>query len=178
MKKIFKFVIPILILVVLFFLGYSVIGKIQYKTEVESLLQTIPEFQFATLEGMDFSNSNLKQNLPTVFIYFNTECGYCQHEAQNIGSNIPQFKNAQLIFVSTETTEAIAQFAKTYQLHNTPNITFLHDTAYHFSNRFDATCVPYVLIYNAKQELVKKHKGQLKAETILKLIEDNQSVKI
>ncbi len=178
MKKRLKRIILILLLIALSYLGYCVISKIYYKTEIESLLQTIPEFHFTTLEGKEFNNSNLKQNTPIVFIYFTTECGYCHYEAQDFSNNIKQFKDVQLIFVSTETKEAITHFAKTYQLYNMPNITFLHDTTYNFSNRFDATCIPYVLVYNSNQQLIRRYKGQLTSESIRKLIKDNKSSSI
>ncbi len=71
---------------------------------------------------------------------------------------------------STEDIETIKAFAETYNLLTQQNITFLHDSTYTFSNRFDANSIPYILIYNKSQELVKKHKGQLNPDAILKLI--------
>ncbi|MFS4481389.1 peroxiredoxin family protein [Hyunsoonleella sp. 2307UL5-6] len=170
MKKSFKFLVFIAVFVLFGYLGYGVISKIQHKDNVEKTLQSIQEFSFKTLNGQDFTKSNLKPNTPTVFIYFNTECDYCQHEAKSISKTIAQFGNTQLLFVSTEAAETIKTFAEHYNLLNKPNITFLNDTAYTFSNRFDATSIPYVLIYDGNQNLIKKHKGQLKAEIILQLL--------
>jgi len=142
----------------------------QYKNQVAKTLQTIPKFSFKTLENEEFTNTNLKSNTATVFIYFNSECDFCQHEAQSISEHLEQFKEIQLLFVSTEDIETIKAFAKTYNLLTQQNITFLHDSTYTFSNRFDANAIPYILIYNKSQELVKKHKGQLNPDAILKLI--------
>lgn len=166
MKKSIKIIIILLTLMVLGYLGYKVITKMQYKNEVANTLQTIPNFSFKTLQNIDFTNADLKLNKPTIFIYFNSECGFCQHEAQSISENIEQFNNIQLLFVSTEDIETIKTFAKTYNLLNEPQITFLNDNTRTFSGRFDANTIPYILIYNKTQALVKKHKGQLKAEAI------------
>jgi len=170
MKKALKIIIVLLVVSLLGYLAFNVIAKMQYKNEVVNTLKTIPEFSFKTFDSTNFTNANLKPNTATVFIYFNSECDFCQHEAQNISDNLAQFKNTQLLFVSTENIETIKAFAKTYNLLNQQNITFLNDSTYTFSNRFDANSIPYLLIYNSNQELVKKHKGQLKTEAILKLL--------
>lgn len=167
MRRFCKIIVIAFVLIVLGYLGYSILTKMQYKNEVAKTLQNIPEFSFKTLENTNFTNANLKPNVATIFIYFNSECDYCQHEAQSISDSIKEFKDVQLLFVSTEPIETIKTFAKTYKLINLQNTTFLYDSAHNFSNRFDANSIPFILIYNKDQELVKKHKGQLKAEAIL-----------
>lgn len=170
MKQRLKPLILILVLTLLGYLIYSVITKMQYKDEVDKTLQTIPGFSFKTLKNKDFTNVDLVLNTPTVFIYFNTKCDFCQHEAQSISENIESFKETQLLFVSTEPIETIKTFAETYKLNNHNNISFLHDNTNTFSSRFDANSIPFILVYNKSHELVKKHKGQLKPETILKAL--------
>jgi peroxiredoxin len=170
MKKSLKTLILLAVVLLLFYLGYGVVSKINNKSNVELALQQIPEFSFNTLQNTMFSKVNLKLKKATIFIYFNSECDYCQHEAQSISASISKFQDVQLLFVSTEAIDTIKNFAKTYNLLHQPNITFLNDTTDTFSSRFDATSIPYVLIYDAQQQLVKKHKGQLKAEAILELL--------
>jgi len=170
MTKSIKALILLIVFTFLGYLVYSVIAKIEHKSKVAKTLQTIPEISFKTLENNIFTNKNLKPNTAIVFIYFNSECDFCQHEAQNISDNIAQFKDVQLLFVSTENIETIEAFAETYNLLSKLQITFLHDSTHTFSTRFDANSIPYLLIYNSNQELVKKHKGQLKTEAILKLL--------
>jgi len=172
MKKLLKLIIIILVVLLFTFLGHKIITKIQQKEVVSQRLKIIPEFSFKTLENSDFSNANLKPNIPTIFIYFNTDCDFCQHEAQNISEKIELFKHTRLFFVSIENIETIKVFAKTYNLNNHNNITFLYDYTRTFSTRFGANTTPYILIYNKNKELVKKHKGQLKVEAILKFIKN------
>ncbi|WP_166966052.1 peroxiredoxin family protein [Yeosuana marina] len=172
MKKILKVIIIVFIFSLLSYLVYNVYDKMQYKNNIEKSLQIIPEFSFKTLENKDFTKADLALNIPTIFIYFNTECDYCQHEAQNINKNIEFFKNCQILFVSTEDIKSIKEFGDNYNLSLHSNITFLYDSSNTFSNRFDATSVPYILVYNMNQELIKKHKGQLKVEVLIKLLEN------
>ena len=171
-KRKILFVVIFGVISLLSYLGYNIISKSNEKNEIAKQLQTIPAFSFQTLDLKPFTNSNLKQNIPTIFIYFNSECDYCKYEAESIGNNLDKFKNVQLIFVSTENIETIRQFSEKNKLNNQTNITFLYDSDYLFSNQFDAQTIPYILIYSKKQKLIKKHKGQLKIEAIVKLIKN------
>lgn len=172
-KKTIVIVIILGVLSLLAYLGYKVITKTQEKANISKQLQTIPEFEFLTMKDELFSNKNLKPNLPTIFIYFNSECDFCQHEAQTISDHIDKFKAVQFVFVSTEPIETIRQFSEYYHLSHQQNITFIHDKTYLFSSRFDATSIPYILIYDSNQKLLKKHKGQLNANGILKVLDQN-----
>lgn len=172
-KKTLKYFSMFIIVGLLSYLGYKVVSTIHYKNKVEQTIQAIPEFEFLTLVQKTFTKANLKPNLPTIFIYFNSECDYCHHEAQTISDHIDKFNAVQFVFVSTEPIETIRQFSELYNLNQQQNITFSHDKTYLFSSRFDATSIPYILIYDSNQKLLKKHKGQLNANGILKVLDQN-----
>lgn len=175
MKQKLKIIIPIIALCLLGYLVYSIITKLENKSDVAKTLQTIPKFHFKTLDNNDFENKDLSSNNPIIFIYFNTECDFCHHEAQSISENIILFKEIELLFVSTQEPEIIKQFAIKHNLLNQPNITFLNDKTHLFADRFDANSIPFLLIYDRDQNLIKKHKGQLKPEAILKLLNPSQT---
>jgi len=165
--------IVITIVSILSYLGYNIITKAKEKNEIAKQIQTIPKFKLKTLDSIPFTNSNLKPNLNTIFIYFNSECDFCQHEAKSISQNLNKFKTVQFIFVSTEAINTIKQFSEKHKLNNQPNITFLYDKAFHFTNLFNAQSIPYILIYNQNNELIKKQNGQLNANGILRVINQN-----
>jgi cytochrome oxidase Cu insertion factor (SCO1/SenC/PrrC family) len=166
-KKIIISFLIVAVISVLTFLGYSIVNKAAAKKEVAARLEHIPDFSFTTVDNEEFSNSHLQENLNTIFIYFNSTCDFCQYEAQSISENLDRFDNVQFIFVSEEPKDIIKEFSRTYQLDNKEQITFLHDSLDTFSDRFDATSIPYLLIYDTNGKLIKKHKGQLNANGIL-----------
>ncbi|MBB3123342.1 thiol-disulfide isomerase/thioredoxin [Mesoflavibacter sabulilitoris] len=174
MKSVFKKAVAILLLVLLAYLVYSVVIGIQEKNQIAKQLQTIPEFEFLTLEQQPFTKADLKPEKNTIFIYFNTECDFCQHEAQSISDNLESFKEVQFMFVSTEPINTIRQFSEQYNLNNKQNITFLYDNLNTFSSRFGAASIPFILIYDNEQKLIKKHKGQLNAKGILRALQYNE----
>jgi len=173
-KKSILFIVSIAVLGILSYLGYNVVTKVKEKNAIAEQLQTIPEFEFFTLEQQPFTKAELQPNLNTIFIYFKSDCDFCQYEAQNISDNLDSFKNVQFIFVSTESIEVIQDFSKQYNFYNQQNITFLYDNNSLFSSQFDATSTPYVLIYDKNQQLIKKHKGQLNVKGILRALQQNE----
>ncbi|WP_435264297.1 peroxiredoxin family protein [Tenacibaculum sp. nBUS_03] len=106
----------------------------------------------------------------TVFVYFNSDCDYCQSEATKIQQRIADFKHMQLIFVSFERKEGIKKFAKEYKLDNQENVIFLEDVKGEFSKLFDVNSIPYIVVYDVNQGLLKKFKGATKVDAILELI--------
>ena len=169
-KNSLKIVLFLIILSLISYLVYNVVSKTQKKHIITNRIKTIPEFDFTTLDKTKFKKGDLKPNITTVFLYFNSECDYCQYEAQSISNNIDKFKNIQLIFVSTEPIEKIKTFSDQYNLNNKPHITFLYDGTDNFSSQFNATSIPFTLIYDENQNLIKAHKGQLNAIGILQII--------
>lgn len=172
-KKTILFIVIIAVLGLLSYFGYNIITKAKEKNEIAQKQKTIPDFKFLTLEQQSFTKTNLSSNLNTIFIYFNSECDFCHQEAQSISDNLNSIKNVQFVFVSTETTATIQQFSEQYHLNNKQNITFLYDNLDTFSSRFGASSIPYILIYDKNQKLMKKHKGQLNAKGILRSLNQN-----
>ncbi|NJM80541.1 MAG: peroxiredoxin family protein [Flavobacterium sp.] len=167
MKKILKTGISILILSLIAFMSYSIISKINHKKEIAENIKQIPSFSYLTLQEEIFTHKNLKENTPKLFIYFNSECDFCNEEAKMIKENIKKFKNIEVVFISYEALEKIKQFATTYQLNNYDNITFLSDSKATFATTFDVKSMPCLVLYNKENKLIEKIKGQTKVETVL-----------
>lgn len=172
-KKAILIIVLISVLGLLSYLGFNVISKVKEKNQIAKQLEIIPEFEFLTLTQQPFNKADLKPNTNTIFIYFNSDCDFCQHEAKSISDNLESFKNVQFIFVSSEPISTIIGFSEQHNMNKHQNVTFLYDNLDTFSSRFDANSIPYILIYNKKQKLIKKHKGQLNANGILRALQEN-----
>jgi len=171
-KRIIKIIFFSFVILFTTFVGYKIIIKSQEKKLINKNINIIPEINFVGLDSLKFKKGNLKLNLPTVFLYFNSKCDFCKYEAQSIAQSINEFKNIQLVFVSTESIEKIKLFSEHYKLNNRENIIFLNDNKDVFSETFNATSIPYTLIYDKKQKLIKAHRGQFNAAGILRVINE------
>ena len=173
MKKTLKIVIPILVLSLLAFIGYKVVSKINHKKPVAENIKQMPNFSYLTLENKVFTQENLGQNNPTLFIYFNSECDFCNHEAEMVQQNIEQLKAIQVVFISYEPIEKIKQFASKFKLLNHDNIYFLCDSKITFATTFDVKSMPCLVLYDKENNLIEKIKGQVKIETVLNKLPSN-----
>lgn len=150
------------------FFAYEIISKINHKKQVAENIKTIPKFEFKDTNNVVFSNKNLKQNTPTLFVYYNSDCDFCNEEAAMIQNEIEKFSNTQLIFISFEKPIKIDAFSKKYKLNNYDNVHFLHDSKITFATTFDVKSLPCLVLYDKDQKLIEKIKGQTKAETLIK----------
>lgn len=168
MKKLLRILIPLLFIGAFFYFGYQIYSKIQHKKEVAEHIKTIPKFEYQDIKGGNFTNENLKENTATLFIYYNSECDYCNEETKMIKQNIGKLTEFQLCFISFEKPEQIKKFAIKYQLNTYDNIHFLCDSKVTFATTFDVKSLPCLVLYDKNKKLIEKIKGQVKVETILK----------
>ena len=167
-KQILKISIPIIFFILLGYFGYQIITKINHKKAIAHTIKTIPKFEFQNIDGFIFTQQNVKQNTPTLFVYYSSDCDYCNNEAQMIHENIHKFNKTQILFVSFETPNKIKKFAQQHQLNNYDNVTFLHDSKLTFATTFDVTSLPCLVLYDKNQKLIEKIKGQIKPENLVK----------
>jgi peroxiredoxin len=153
---------------ILSYFGFQIFTKIQHKKELAENIKTLPSFECQNINGTLFTNLNLNANASKLFIYFNSECDFCNEEAKMIKENIDKFNNTQIIFISFEIIEKIKQFATTYQLNSYDNVTFLRDTKITFATTFDVKSMPCIVLYDKDNNLIEKIQGQTKAETLIK----------
>jgi ahpC/TSA family len=171
-RTVVKKVIIVVVVLFLVVMGVQVLKKLQHKEQVQQALAILPEFSFCTLEGASFTNAQLPQNNKIVFIYFNTECEYCFYETKDISEQLERFKATTLLLVSNEKKEAIKAFAIKQNLQDKSQVIFLQDSTYTFAKQFEANSIPYILAYDAQGKLLLRHKGQLRAEKLLQLLDE------
>lgn len=168
-KKKAKVILGFLFLSFLGFLVYKITDELNHKKQVAENTKTIPNFSFLDINSNIYSNKNL-QNKPIIFVYFNSDCDYCQSEAKKIEDRIEDFKKIQLVFISFEEQEGIVAFAKEYNLYNKENVVFLEDKKGVFSQIFDVNSIPYIVIYDKDKNFLQKFKGATKIDAILKVL--------
>lgn len=174
MKKKGKIVIVFLLAGLFLVVVYQIARKNSYKQDVAKMIQCIPDFKLQSISNSIFTQDSLGHNSPTVFLYFSTDCDFCQYEIKKIKTQINEFNNVSLIFISPEPIEDIAKFADENDLSAKKNIIFLQDPVLSFASQFDANIIPYIIIYNKNRKLIKRFKGVMKVEEILKILSDER----
>lgn len=168
MKKYLKIILPIAIISFLVIMGYKVVDKINYKKQVAENIKQMPVFSYFDLDGNVFTKDNLPKNTPVLFVYFNSECDFCNHEAEMIQQNLEKLEDIQIVFISFEKMDRIKEFAQKYSLLQHDNINFIADSKATFATTFDVKSLPCLVLYDKDRNLIEKIKGQVKIETVLK----------
>jgi len=174
MKKYLKLTIAIALIAIIGYLAYGITAKLIYKKEVAVRIKTIPAFSFKTLDKQEFANKNLDKTKPKLFVYFNSECEFCQAEAKGIHKQLDSLKNIQIMFISYEASDKIKNFALNYKLFNSNNIVFLEDKKFEFAPLFDAKGIPFMLLYGKDNKLIQKFRGVTKVEKIISHLPSSQ----
>jgi peroxiredoxin len=172
MKKYLKITLSLLFLGSISFMILNIVTKINHNKQRAKIIKTIPTFTFEKLNGKLFTKNDIIANQATLFVYYNSQCDFCNEEAKMIKQNITKFSNIQLLFISSENKVAIEVFAKKHQLNNYNNITFLIDSKMSFRAIFDVKILPCLVLYNKNQQLIEKIKGQIKTDVLLKKLDN------
>jgi peroxiredoxin len=171
MKKYLKILLPILFIGLLGYFGFQIVSKINHKKQVAENIKIIPTFSYENVKGGVFSNKNIIANKATLFVYYNSECEFCNEEAKMIQENTTKFSNTQLVFISNESPKKITAFATIHKLNNYDNISFLSDNKMSFRTTFDVNSLPCMVLYDKDKKLIEKIKGQIKVEALLKKLQ-------
>ncbi|MEA3318144.1 MAG: redoxin domain-containing protein [Bacteroidota bacterium] len=168
-----KVTVLLLLFIIVGFMLYVIITKIEHKKAIEENIKIIPEFAFTKLTDKKiFTNRELKSDRSKLIIYFNTECDHCMCEAEQISQNIEQFSNFQIIMISYEEIDTLQAFAEKYNFTEQNNITVLQDKKFEFDDIFGRSPIPTSFIYNKNKDLIKKFVGEVKIEALLKYLNE------
>jgi len=168
MKKFIKIVLPIIIVFGIFYLGYSIIQISQNKKTRDERIVHIPAFELKNMKGDIVSNTDLKQHVPVLFLYFNSECDFCQAETEEIVANINKLEGIQIVFVSNEPIPQITAFQQKYKLDEYGNVKILCDYNYKFAELLGLKTIPSSFIYSKEGVLLSKNNGPMKVDYLLK----------
>lgn len=145
------------------FMVYSIIEKQASKKTITAKIQSAPvNVTLFTLDSTRFSFPVAK---PVVLILFNSTCEHCQYELSQIKARIEDFKELELVFLSSEPIAAIKQAAAPFE--SVGNATFVKINPKDVYENFGTVRFPTILIYSTQGKLVKEFKGETKIEAIL-----------
>lgn len=130
--------------------------------------QQFPRFLLYTLDGKPFTDRDLPPaSRGRIVIFFDPYCDHCQKQATFFQENASQLKGIQLIWVSTETSEAIQKFKETY-LKGLPQSIVLRDRDFKFDGFFGYSVAPTLYVYDASGKLRGVYRKEVPVSTLLR----------
>ncbi|MET4082886.1 cytochrome oxidase Cu insertion factor (SCO1/SenC/PrrC family) [Pedobacter sp. UYP30] len=121
----------------------------------------LPQFKFYALDGKQFTNNNLSQTKPNLFMFFDCTCEHCQHEAMLMTANFKKLSKVNIVMVTLDEQSAIKQFFTRYApgLNAKTNVTVVQDKNGIFIPTFLPSIYPAFYLYTPKGKLISYEKG-------------------
>lgn len=173
-RKKIRLVLIALVVSLFLFILYSIINIADRKRQIALQIEDMPNFELFQLNGNSFTKDSLDEARSTVFIYFHTDCDFCQHEIKSILENKEYFKEMQLVLISPEEIDTIRNFAVERGLINPSLVRILQDDKINFAAQFDISTTPYTLLYDKRKRLIKPIKGQVLYKTIIRELRNHE----
>jgi hypothetical protein len=158
------------------FVSSLVIGinkKLQNQKVVAEKIARLPAFSFMTLNKRIYNSTDTK-NGPVLIVHFHPECEHCQYEISEILKSEIPILCSSVILVSSAHPDSIRSYLSNYNLKAYLSVIPLLDTSYEFEEIFGSGVIPSSYIYNRNLNLVKVLQGEVKTETILKYLQQNE----
>lgn len=121
-----------------------------------------------------YTKSNLPANKPVLVMLFSPDCDHCQHETEEMVKMKDDFKNIQVVMITTYPLYRMKQFVEEYRVNEIPNVVVGRDPYYLMPPFYDAKSFPILAMYNKKGELIKVVEGSLPIPKVLQLFKENE----
>ncbi|MCX6219805.1 MAG: redoxin domain-containing protein [Bacteroidia bacterium] len=177
MRNFVKYLVGFVLLAIAGWLIKHTFHSYRVKKEATEKIQTLQHCCFESLHGGQTCLDGFNPNQPTVIIYFSPECEHCQYEATEIGRQPERFAKANMILITPDdSAKRIEAFADKYKLWQVDNMVILYDRKSQFRKYFGTSVFPSVFIYGTDKRLLKQFIGEVKMETVLKIIDGNEKL--
>lgn len=167
MKK--KIIIGIISIgVIVFSIAFFI--KYQKQQEYKKTIAKLPEVNlvdYALFKDAFYDEGDLN-----CLLMFNTECGFCLDEVEDIVDNIEFFEEVNFYLISNETEQSLVEYSEDSEFLGLENFTILKDDNELFSTYFDTSVTPSVFVYKKSGELIAYNHGFLPIEKLKLMISE------
>lgn len=130
--------------------------------------QPVADFEFETMNGEQFTNYDLPEGKPIVFMYLDPNCEDCENMVKKIVKYYAEFKSVRLYLITEASNEQLGAFWKKYELARFPNIIALFDRKEVMFRTFQLFSVPSFLVFDKHMNIVKVIDGKFNFSIVVK----------
>lgn len=132
----------------------------------------MPKFTIQTPDSLWFGKIHLKDNKPTLILYFSPDCGHCQMETEELLSKMGELKKLQIVMITSKPFEDMVNFNNYYKLNRFPAIKIGSDYSKMVTQFYDVQTTPFSALYDNKGSLMKVYKKGIDMEELIRLTKD------
>ncbi|HEX2532574.1 MAG TPA: thioredoxin fold domain-containing protein [Chitinophagaceae bacterium] len=119
-----------------------------------------------------YTKGDIPRNKPVLLMLFSPDCSHCQHTASELVKHKEEFRDIQLIMVTTKPVSEMNAFYKKYGLDALPGLVMGRDQIYLLPSWFRIRNFPYQAFYNKKGKLITTFEGSMTVRKMLDTFRD------
>lgn len=127
-------------------------------------------FKFYNLDSSGFSNQDIPAGKSIYIVYFDPDCDFCESEISLIMNNISQFKQTEILMVSSNSPDRIRRIGEKFNISHVKTVHLLWDKDIQFQTLFGKSIIPSSFVYSPDHVLLKKYEGLVRIEALIKLV--------
>jgi peroxiredoxin len=172
MKRVLIWSLVVIIASLATFLAFGITGKIHNTNIAKEKIKTLPSFSFKKLNDTVYNSNQIKEG-PLLILFFHPECEHCQYQITSLFKKWIQPRDMLVLLVSNAEKSEIRNFIKENNIPDSLGLIVLVDEANNFIDYFGTERVPSTFIYNKQLQLIKYFQGEVRPETILKYLKQD-----
>lgn len=130
----------------------------------------IPFIHMLTVDSSAYTTDQIGRGRYTVIMYFRTDCIHCQKETADIVKAGASLRDINIILLTLNPLKDLRLYYDHYNLKGLANIRTGTDIRREFYKYFSPKSVPFFVIYNKKNGLVRIYEGPVPVDSFKKLI--------
>lgn len=171
MRYLIKITVVTLFASALCLLLYLTLNKYNKKQEINENISVLPKLTLIeTADSVRFSYNKLKPDHPTLVLYFNSECAHCHYQIQDLLDHYDELAQINLLLISPEPFEQIANFKREYRLQDFHELNVVHINPQLAANTLGAVATPTIFLYDRHKKLIEKIEGEIMMESVINLL--------
>lgn len=131
-------------------------------------LPTLPPLQLLLADSTTkFTTADLPKKKPVLIMFFSPDCEHCQHEAEQLVARKEEFKNIQVVMITTYPIYRMNEFVEKYKVTSLDHVVVGRDIYYMLPTFYSIRNFPYLAMYDKKGHLINTMEGTVSLDKIL-----------
>ena len=143
------------------------ISALHKHNEKAEKIEHIPDASLITIDGEEFSLTEMRRGQKTALLFFSPDCEFCQKEIEGIIENKDTFPNVKWVFVTLPAREELDDFLSEYPLGSIPDAKVCIADEPQLYIALNVTAPPTLFIYGSDEHLEHYSRGAVSIKTIL-----------
>lgn len=128
----------------------------------------LPALLITTTQGNQIFTKNLSGKI--ILVLFQPDCDHCQREAKQIHDKLSAFREYEMYFISTASSDELDKFSVAYKFNEASSVHFASTSFDNIISSFGSIDAPSVFVYSADGKLIKHFNGEVEISRILEVL--------